>query len=73
MTHLVQLFLNNAIAQTAEVAATAQKAAPPSWMQFVPFAVIIVVFYFFLIIKNGYYCGICIISIYIKKLSSFLT
>lgn len=53
MTHLVQLFLsstlNFAFAQTAEVAAAAPQAAPPSWMQFVPFAVIIVVFYFFLI------------------------
>ncbi len=53
MTHLVQLFLsstlNFAIAQTAEVAAAVPQAAPPSWMQFVPFAVIIVVFYFFLI------------------------
>jgi preprotein translocase subunit YajC len=53
MTHLFSIFVNTAFAQTAEVAATTATAtgagAPPSWMQFVPFIVIIVVFYFFLI------------------------
>jgi preprotein translocase subunit YajC len=53
MTHLFSLFIQSAFAQTAEVAATAAQNAtqnnPPGWMQFVPFAVIIVVFYFFLI------------------------
>ena len=46
------LFLvgQNVFAQTAEVATTAAaQAAPPAWMQFVPFVVIIGVFYFFLI------------------------
>ncbi len=36
-------------AQTAEVATAATSAAPPAWMQFVPFVIIIGVFYFFLI------------------------
>lgn len=54
MIHLIgslfsSTFFTTAFAQTADVAATATQAAPPSWMQFVPFAVIIVVFYFFLI------------------------
>jgi preprotein translocase subunit YajC len=50
MIHLMGLLFSNYVfAQTADVAATATQAAPPSWMQFVPFAVIIVVFYFFLI------------------------
>ncbi len=40
----------NSFAQTAEVATTAAAApTPPQWMQFVPFVVIIGVFYFFLI------------------------
>lgn len=49
MNQIFHLFVNTAIAQTAEVAVASPQAAPPSWMQFVPFAVIIVVFYFFLI------------------------
>lgn len=49
MTHLFSILVNTAFAQTADVAATTATSAPPSWMQFVPFAVIIVVFYFFLI------------------------
>lgn len=41
------LFLNvTAFAQTADAAAANQ---PPAWMQFVPFVIIIGVFYFFLI------------------------
>ena len=39
-----------ALAQTTEVVTTAvAQPAPPAWMQFVPFIVIISVFYFFLI------------------------
>ncbi len=39
-----------ALAQTTEVVTTAAaQPAPPAWMQFVPFIVIIGVFYFFLI------------------------
>jgi preprotein translocase subunit YajC len=57
MNLLVNLFFTGvqAIAQTAETAATnvatATTAAPqpPAWMQFVPFVIIIGVFYFFLI------------------------
>ena len=54
MTHFIFLVLNTialntAFAQTADVAAAATTAQAPQWMQFVPFAVIIVVFYFFLI------------------------
>ncbi len=54
MTHLFslfnQIFIQAAFAQSALVgSAPAAEGAPPSWMQFVPFAVIIVVFYFFLI------------------------
>ncbi len=50
MTHLFSLVLNFAYAQSAEVAATqAATATAPQWMQFVPFVVIIIVFYFFLI------------------------
>lgn len=41
---------SQAIAQTTEMAATAAtQPTPPAWMQFVPFIVIISVFYFFLI------------------------
>ena len=39
----------SAIAQTAEVAPVAAGPAAPAWMQFVPFVIIIGVFYFFLI------------------------
>jgi preprotein translocase subunit YajC len=55
MTHFISLIFNSvffqsAVAQTAEVATTAAtQPTAPQWMQFVPFAVIIVVFYFFLI------------------------
>jgi len=57
MTHLFSIFFNFVYAQTADVAAPAvtqaatspQQQTAPQWMQFVPFAVIIVVFYFFLI------------------------
>ena len=37
------------IAQTADVAAPGTAPTPPAWMQFVPFVIIIGVFYFFLI------------------------
>ena len=36
-------------AQTADVAAPGTAPTPPAWMQFVPFVIIIGVFYFFLI------------------------
>lgn len=36
-------------AQAAEVVAVSTAPAPPAWMQFVPFVIIIGVFYFFLI------------------------
>lgn len=50
MIHLLSsLLFNTAFAQATEVAVAATPAPAPSWMQFVPFAVIIVVFYFFLI------------------------
>lgn len=52
MTLFTVLFLfgQNVLAQTTEVATTAAaQPAPPAWMQFVPFVVIIGVFYFFLI------------------------
>lgn len=45
----VHLFSNFAFAQATDAVAAGAPAAPPSWMQFVPFAVIVVVFYFFLI------------------------
>lgn len=38
-----------ASAQEVAAVATATPQAPPAWMQFVPFAIIIAVFYFFLI------------------------
>lgn len=43
------LFMQNAVAQTEAAATQAVAAQPPGWMQFVPFAVILVVFYFFII------------------------
>ena len=54
MNLLVNLFFTgvHAFAQTAENAAVATTAAQPqapAWMQFVPFVIIIGVFYFFLI------------------------
>jgi len=55
MNLLVNLFVTGvqAFAQTAETAAPGATAAaaqqPPQWMQFVPFVIIIGVFYFFLI------------------------
>ncbi|OFZ29688.1 MAG: preprotein translocase subunit YajC [Bdellovibrionales bacterium RIFCSPHIGHO2_01_FULL_40_29] len=52
MDLIVNLFLfgQTVLAQTTEVAtATAAQPAPPAYMQFVPFVIIIGVFYFFLI------------------------
>ena len=48
---MFKVFLSslNAIAQTANDAAAAVPPQAPAWMQFVPFVIIIGVFYFFLI------------------------
>lgn len=46
---MIHLLLQTAAVWAQDVATAVQPQPPPSWMQFVPFAVIIGVFYFFLI------------------------